>query len=79
MKRLRSLRELTGLTSIDTAGHPSEAPMSTSTAPTDLFAKARDLSGRDGLLFRRNSVSGALEALARTGTWGELNAALHAN
>jgi 2,3,4,5-tetrahydropyridine-2,6-dicarboxylate N-succinyltransferase len=31
------------------------------------------------LLPRRNSVTGTLEAVARTGTWGGLNAALHAN
>ncbi|MCW2997205.1 MAG: 2,3,4,5-tetrahydropyridine-2,6-dicarboxylate N-succinyltransferase [Solirubrobacterales bacterium] len=41
--------------------------------------KARELSGRDGLLFRRNARTGAIEAVARVGTWGELNAALHAN
>ena len=41
-------------------------------------AKARELSGRDGLLYRRNSVSGAVEAIARTGTWGGLSADLHA-
>jgi 2,3,4,5-tetrahydropyridine-2-carboxylate N-succinyltransferase len=41
--------------------------------------KALQLSGRPGILFRRNSVTGALEALPRTGTWGELNAALHVN
>jgi 2,3,4,5-tetrahydropyridine-2-carboxylate N-succinyltransferase len=41
--------------------------------------KARELSGRDDLLFRRNSVTGALEAVAREGTWGALNTALHAN
>ena len=35
--------------------------------------------GRDELLFRRNSVTGAVEALPREGTWGGLNAALHAN
>ncbi|WNV76584.1 2,3,4,5-tetrahydropyridine-2,6-dicarboxylate N-succinyltransferase [Geodermatophilus sp. DSM 44513] len=49
------------------------------TLPDGSVVKAAELSGRDGLLFRRNSVSGALEALPRTGTWGELNAALHAN
>jgi len=43
------------------------------------IVKARELSGRSGLLFRRNSVSGALEALPREGTWGQLNADLHAN
>ena len=37
------------------------------------------LSGRDGLLFRRNSLSGAVEVLDRTGDGIELNAALHAN
>lgn len=41
--------------------------------------KARDLSGRDGLLFRRNSVSGTVEALPREGNWGGLNPELHAN
>jgi len=40
--------------------------------------KARELSGQPGLLFRRNSVTGAVEALARTTHWGELNAQLHA-
>ncbi|MPQ98536.1 2,3,4,5-tetrahydropyridine-2,6-dicarboxylate N-succinyltransferase [Modestobacter sp. I12A-02628] len=49
------------------------------TLPDGSVVKAAELSGRDGLLFRRNSVSGALEALAREGTWGSLNAALHAN
>jgi 2,3,4,5-tetrahydropyridine-2-carboxylate N-succinyltransferase len=40
---------------------------------------ARTLSGENGLLFRRNSVSGAVEVLARTGEGIALNAALHAN
>jgi 2,3,4,5-tetrahydropyridine-2,6-dicarboxylate N-succinyltransferase len=40
---------------------------------------ARTLSGKNGLLFRRNSVSGAVEVLARTGDGIVLNAALHAN
>jgi hypothetical protein len=30
------------------------------------------------LLYRRNSLSGAIEVVQRTGTWGGLNAALHA-
>jgi len=47
--------------------------------PDGTTTKAAELSGRDGLLFRRNSVSGALEALPRNGDWGALNAALHAN
>ncbi|HJU97456.1 MAG TPA: 2,3,4,5-tetrahydropyridine-2,6-dicarboxylate N-succinyltransferase [Jiangellaceae bacterium] len=45
--------------------------------PDNRVVKARDLSGRDGLLFRRNSLTGAVEALARAGDWGGLNAALH--
>lgn len=49
------------------------------TLPDGSVVKARELSGRDGLLFRRNSVSGALEALPRDGDWGSLNAALHSN
>jgi 2,3,4,5-tetrahydropyridine-2-carboxylate N-succinyltransferase len=40
---------------------------------------ARTLSGKNGLLFRRNSVSGAVEVLARSGEGIALNAALHAN
>jgi 2,3,4,5-tetrahydropyridine-2-carboxylate N-succinyltransferase len=39
----------------------------------------RCLLGANGLLFRRHSQSGAVEAVPRTGTWGGLNAALHAN
>ncbi|HEY0357415.1 MAG TPA: 2,3,4,5-tetrahydropyridine-2,6-dicarboxylate N-succinyltransferase, partial [Mycobacteriales bacterium] len=40
---------------------------------------AAELSGQSGLLFRRNSVSGALEVVPRQGQGIELNAALHAN
>jgi 2,3,4,5-tetrahydropyridine-2-carboxylate N-succinyltransferase len=40
--------------------------------------KAVDLSGVPGLLFRRNSLTGAVEVLRRSGTGVELNAALHA-
>jgi 2,3,4,5-tetrahydropyridine-2-carboxylate N-succinyltransferase len=39
--------------------------------------KALDLSGVPGLLFRRNSTTGAVEALPRTGARVELNPALH--
>jgi 2,3,4,5-tetrahydropyridine-2,6-dicarboxylate N-succinyltransferase len=49
------------------------------TLPDGRVVKARELSGVDGLLFRRNSVTGALEARPRTGTGIHLNAALHAN
>jgi 2,3,4,5-tetrahydropyridine-2,6-dicarboxylate N-succinyltransferase len=41
--------------------------------------KARDLAGRDNLLFRRNSVTGGVEVVSRAGVGIELNAALHAN
>jgi 2,3,4,5-tetrahydropyridine-2-carboxylate N-succinyltransferase len=47
--------------------------------PEGEVVKARDLSGTDNLLFRRNSESGAVEVLPRTGAWAGLNAALHAN
>jgi 2,3,4,5-tetrahydropyridine-2-carboxylate N-succinyltransferase len=40
--------------------------------------KAESLSGRSGLLFRRNSLTGAVEMLARSGDGVRLNAALHA-
>ncbi|WP_459642733.1 2,3,4,5-tetrahydropyridine-2,6-dicarboxylate N-succinyltransferase [Kineococcus sp. NUM-3379] len=40
---------------------------------------ARELSGASGLLFRRHSQTGAVEALPRKGVTFELNAALHAN
>lgn len=41
--------------------------------------KARELSGANNLLFRRNSVSGAVEVVSRDGTGITLNDALHAN
>lgn len=40
---------------------------------------ARELSGRDGLLFRRHSLTGAVEAVPRPGVGIELNPDLHAN
>jgi 2,3,4,5-tetrahydropyridine-2-carboxylate N-succinyltransferase len=49
------------------------------TLPDGGVVKAKELSGANGLLFRRNSVSGALEAVTREGTWGGLNEALHKN
>ncbi|GAA4841390.1 2,3,4,5-tetrahydropyridine-2,6-dicarboxylate N-succinyltransferase [Saccharopolyspora rosea] len=47
--------------------------------PDGTITKALELSGSDGLLFRRNSATGAVEVTARTGGKVELNAALHAN
>lgn len=40
--------------------------------------KAAELSGVPGLLFRRSSVTGAVEVLPRTGAGVQLNTALHA-
>ena len=47
--------------------------------PDGNTVKGRELSGASGLLFRRNSVTGAVEAVQRSGSWGGLNAALHKN
>jgi 2,3,4,5-tetrahydropyridine-2,6-dicarboxylate N-succinyltransferase len=52
------------------------------TLPDGQVVKARELSGRDGLLFRRDSVSGAVTVVDRdpgAADWGGLNDALHAN
>jgi 2,3,4,5-tetrahydropyridine-2-carboxylate N-succinyltransferase len=49
------------------------------TGPDGTVVKARDLSGSDNVLFRRNSVSGAIEVVAWKGSGIELNAVLHAN
>jgi 2,3,4,5-tetrahydropyridine-2-carboxylate N-succinyltransferase len=49
------------------------------TLPDGEVVKARELSGASGLLFRRNSRTGTVEALPRSGRWAGLNAALHAN
>ena len=47
--------------------------------PSGSPVKARLLSGQSGLLFRRNSLTGAVETIARSGSWGGLNADLHKN
>src|SRR5215207_5815266 len=53
------------------------------TLPDGRVAKAKEFSGQDALLFRRNGVSGALEVLDRSAgggrSWSGLNADLHAN
>lgn len=49
------------------------------TLPDGETAKGRDLSGISGTLFRRNSITGTVEALPTSGKWGGLNEALHAN
>ncbi|MBZ4485901.1 2,3,4,5-tetrahydropyridine-2,6-dicarboxylate N-succinyltransferase [Microbacterium sp. cx-55] len=52
-----------------------EAPGADGARPT---AKGATLSGRNGLLFRRNSLSGAIEVVRRAGVGVTLNEALHA-
>ena len=42
------------------------------------IVKAAELSGLPGLLFRRNSLNGSVEAIAREGVGVELNSELHA-
>ncbi|CAB4545500.1 unannotated protein [freshwater metagenome] len=49
------------------------------TLPDGEVVKAGSLSGASNLLFRRNSLTGGLEVVMRTGTWGGLNSVLHAN
>lgn len=52
-----------------------EAPKADGTRPV---VKGAELSGRDGMLFRRNSLTGAIEAVRRAGVGVTLNEALHA-
>jgi 2,3,4,5-tetrahydropyridine-2-carboxylate N-succinyltransferase len=47
--------------------------------PEGAMMKAAELSGASGVLFRRNSVTGAVEVVPRPGRRVELNVALHAN
>ncbi|MEY4975621.1 MAG: 2,3,4,5-tetrahydropyridine-2,6-dicarboxylate N-succinyltransferase, partial [Pseudomonadota bacterium] len=47
--------------------------------PDGSVIKAKDLSGKSNLLFRRDSQTGALHAIPRLKSWGELNAELHKN
>ena len=47
--------------------------------PDGKIVKARELSGANNLLFRRNSQTGAIEASNKTGNWTGLNSVLHSN
>ncbi|RUP01652.1 MAG: 2,3,4,5-tetrahydropyridine-2,6-dicarboxylate N-succinyltransferase [Mycobacterium sp.] len=49
------------------------------TTPDGKTVKARELSGGNNLLFRRNSLTGAVEVVSRDGQGIALNAELHAN
>ncbi|MBA3287428.1 MAG: 2,3,4,5-tetrahydropyridine-2,6-dicarboxylate N-succinyltransferase [Acidimicrobiia bacterium] len=47
--------------------------------PDGEVVKGRQLSGASNLMYLRHSQTGQVEARARSGSWGGLNAALHAN
>jgi 2,3,4,5-tetrahydropyridine-2-carboxylate N-succinyltransferase len=49
------------------------------TMPDGSVVKASELSGRSGMLFRRNSVSGAVEVIPNSAKWEGLNEALHSS
>jgi 2,3,4,5-tetrahydropyridine-2,6-dicarboxylate N-succinyltransferase len=53
----------------------AEAPLHDGSHPV---VKGADLSGQHGILFRRNSLTGAVEAVRREGVGVTLNADLHA-
>jgi 2,3,4,5-tetrahydropyridine-2-carboxylate N-succinyltransferase len=59
----------TKVTLVGAAPHPDGRPQT---------VKAVELSGTPNILFRRNSVSGAVEAVPRAGQGIQLNTALHA-
>lgn len=61
-----------------TAGTKVLLPGNDGSAGEPSSAKASELSGLPNILFRRNSVTGAVEALPRTGTGIALNPDLHA-
>lgn len=47
--------------------------------PDGKIVKAKELSGANNLLFRRNSQSGSLEVVPKNGSWNGLNSVLHNN
>lgn len=49
------------------------------TMPDGEVVKARALSGASHILFRRNSISGAVEARPNNAVWGGLNDVLHSH
>ena len=49
------------------------------TLPDGNVVKARELSGANNLIFRRNSQSGNLEVVPKVGGWEGLNSILHSN
>jgi 2,3,4,5-tetrahydropyridine-2-carboxylate N-succinyltransferase len=49
------------------------------TMPDGQIVKARELSGASNILFRRNSVTGRVEARPNNAVWGGLNEILHSH
>ena len=49
------------------------------TMPDGQIVKARELSGASNILFRRNSITGTVEARPNNAVWGGLNEVLHAH
>lgn len=49
------------------------------TLPDGQIVKARELSGADHILFRRNSVTGTVEARPNNAVWDGLNSVLHSH
>ncbi|MFI9615885.1 2,3,4,5-tetrahydropyridine-2,6-dicarboxylate N-succinyltransferase [Streptomyces sp. NPDC052023] len=49
------------------------------TLPDGQIVKARELSGASNILFRRNSVTGTVEARPNNAEWGGLNEVLHSH
>jgi 2,3,4,5-tetrahydropyridine-2-carboxylate N-succinyltransferase len=49
------------------------------TLPDGQIVKARELSGASNILFRRNSVTGTVEARPNNAVWGGLNEVLHSH
>jgi 2,3,4,5-tetrahydropyridine-2,6-dicarboxylate N-succinyltransferase len=49
------------------------------TLPDGQIVKARELSGASNILYRRNSVSGTIEARPNNAAWGGLNEVLHSH
>ncbi|WAU80395.1 2,3,4,5-tetrahydropyridine-2,6-dicarboxylate N-succinyltransferase [Streptomyces sp. Qhu-G9] len=49
------------------------------TMPDGQIVKARELSGASNILFRRNSVTGKVEARPNNAVWGGLNEVLHSH
>ncbi|MFJ3191149.1 2,3,4,5-tetrahydropyridine-2,6-dicarboxylate N-succinyltransferase [Streptomyces griseoviridis] len=49
------------------------------TLPDGQIVKARELSGADNILFRRNSVTGTVQAVPNNAEWAGLNDVLHSH